>query len=416
MQRSKIVNAIDIGSTKVTTLVGQYFESEDRFNIVAASSIPSAGFRKGQIVNLDQAVATLTQSVESAERMAGFQINQAYVSFSVPQIQSFNSQGVVAISNPNGEINSHDIERVIEAAKAVNLPAGKEIIQIIPRKYIVDGQDGVINPVGMNGVRLEAEAHIIAAPNPSIKNIYKCLEEAGINVMSLVYSGLATAKNIVSETESELGVALIDIGGSVTTITVFIENAPYYCSVIPMGGVNVTNDLAIGLRLPLEEAEKVKIKLTKIIEDKKYEDEIDISRFGIDHDTKRKIPISTATNGIIRPRLEELASLINSQLESNQLRHLIPAGLVVTGGGSQTVNLQDIFTQTIALPIRLATPPIVGGLSDDILTPAYASAIGLLRYGLDEGQEPKNTSGHKNKTPFTGLLGKIKSLIEPLLP
>ena len=416
MPHSKIYNIIDIGSTKITTLVGQYFEAEDRFNIVAASSTPASGFRKGQIINLDQATVTLTQSIESAERMAGFQINQAYISFSAPQIQSQNSQGVVAISNSNGEISNYDIERVIDAAKAISLPSGMEIIQVIPRKYTVDGQDGVVNPIGMNGVRLEAETNLIIAPNTTTKNIYKCLEEAGIKVQSLIYSGLAAARSSLTETEIELGVALIDIGGNITTITIFYESAPYYCSVVPVGGVNVTNDLAIGLRLPLDEAEKIKQKLTKIFDDKKFEDDVDISRFGIDDNSKRKISVSTALNGIIRPRLEELASLINSELETNRLRQYIPAGIVITGGGSQTTNIKEIFTQIINLPVRLATLPTVGGLSDDILNPAYSSAIGLLRYSLEGNPIDQNTSSQRVKAPFTGILGRIKNLIEPLLP
>ena len=190
-QHSKIINGIDIGTTKVTTIIGQYFENEDRFNVVAVSSIPSLGFRKGQIIDLEQASQTITQSIESAERMAGFQINNACVSIAANHIESINSKGVVAISAQNGEIELPDIERVIEAAKAISLPAGKEIIHVIPHIYTVDGQEGIIDPVGMNGIRLEVEAHIIVASSPAVKNLKKCFTDIGVDINSLVFSGLS---------------------------------------------------------------------------------------------------------------------------------------------------------------------------------------------------------------------------------
>ena len=304
MQHSKIISGIDIGTSKITTIISQYSDSEEKFNIIAVSSIPAVGFRKGQIINIEQASNTIVQSIESAERMAGFQINSASICLSAPHIESINSHGIVAISNPNGEINQEDIERVIEAAKAISVSAGKEIIHIIPIKYTVDGQEGVIDPVGMNGVRLEVEAHIIIASTPSLKNIKKCLEDVGIKINQLVYSGLAAAKSTLTETEKELGVALIDIGGSVTSLTIFNEGAPVFSSVIPIGGSNVTNDLAIGLRFSLEDSEKIKLRLSKVSESKKFEDEIDLSSFGIESDGKRKLSLQTATNGIIKPRLE----------------------------------------------------------------------------------------------------------------
>ena len=416
MQHSKIVSGIDIGTSKVTTIIGQHFEIEDRFNIVAVSSIPALGFRKGQIINLDQATQTITQSIESAERMAGFQIHNAAVSVCAPYIESLNSQGVVAISSPNGEIIQSDIDRVIDAAKAISLPTGKEIIHTIPRKYTVDGQEGVIDPIGMNGVRLELETHLILASSPSLRNLYKCLDEINMKVDALVYSGLATAKAALTDTEKELGVALIDIGGSVTSITVFTEGSPVYSAVIPVGANNVTNDLAIGLRLSLEDAEKIKLKLGKVSENKKYEDEVDISQFGVLSEDKHKISLQTAINGIIKPRLEEIFSLIYDQIENSGFANSIPAGVVITGGGALTINTREICGKMIPLPLRIASPPKLGGIVDDILNPGYTSSIGLLMYNLAEGNSTPINSGKKQKVAFTGLFGKIKSLLEPLLP
>lgn len=417
MQHSKIISGIDIGTSKVTTIIGQYFENENRFNVIAVSSIPASGFRKGQIINLEQATQTIVQSIESAERMAGFQINSASVSLSAPHIESINSKGVVAISNPNGEIEPVDIDRVIEAAKAVSMPTGKEIIHVIPRIYTVDGQEGVIDPVGMNGVRLEVEAHLILASNPALKNLKKCFENAGIKIDSLIYSGLATAKAALTETEKELGVALVDIGGSNTTITIFSENSPVFSSVLPIGANNVTNDLAIGLRFSIEDAEKIKLRLNKMLENKKFEDEVELTHFGILTEEKRKISLQTAINGIIKPRLEEIFSLVYQQIEDSGFSNIIPAGIVLTGGGAQTVIAKEVYSQIIPLPLRIASPPKIGGIVDDILNPAYTSSVGLLMYCLDDSKRKSSSSSNKKiKVSFNNLFDRIKSLMEPLLP
>ena len=415
MSHSKIISGIDIGTSKITTIIGQYSDNEDKFNIIAVSSIPSLGFRKGQIINLEQATSTIVQSIESAERMAGFQINSASICLSAPYIESINSHGVVAISSPNNEIEATDIDRVIEAAKAVAIPNGKEIIHIIPIRYTVDGQEGVVDPIGMNGVRLEVESHIIIASTPSLKNLKKCLEDIGIKIDQLVYSGLATAKSTLTETEKELGVALVDIGGSITTITIFNEGYPVYSSVIPVGGSNVTNDLAIGLRFSLEDAEKIKLRLNKVNDSKKFEDEVDLSSFGLPADDKRKISLRTAINGIINPRLEELFHLIYDKIEESGFHQTIPAGIVLTGGGAQTINIKEVCEKVIPLPLRIASPPKVGGIIDDIINPAYSSSIGLLMF-INENKKITPSSVKKPKLQVGALFGKIKKLIEPLMP
>jgi len=415
MPHSKIISGIDIGTSKITTIIGQYLDEEDKFNVIAVSSIPAVGFRRGQIINLEQASNTITQSIESAERMAGFQLNSASVCISAPHIESVNSHGVVAISNPNGEICQNDIDRVIEAAKAISLPAGKELIHIIPIRYTVDGQEGVIDPLSMNGVRLEVEAHLILASSPSLKNLKKCLEDIGIKIDNLIYSGLATAKSALTETEKELGVALIDIGGSITTITIFNEGAPVFSSVIPVGATNITNDLAIGLRFSIEDAEKIKLRLTKIVENKKFEDEIPLSQFDVNADDNHKISVQTAVNGIIKPRVEEIFHLIYEQLENSGYHQKIPAGLVLTGGGSQTINIKEICEKIIPLPLRISTPPKIGGIIDDILNPAYSSSIGLLML-TNENKNIKTNSTKKSSISFNGFFDKIKKLVKPLLP
>ena len=415
MAHTKIISGIDIGTSKITTIIGQYADTEDKFNIIAVSSIPSSGFRKGQIVNIEQASSTIVQSIESAERMAGFQLNSASVCLSAPHIESINSHGVVAISNPNGEIDKNDIDRVIEAAKAIAIPSGKEIIHIIPIRYTVDGQEGVVDPVGMNGVRLEVEAHIILASSPSLKNLKKCLEEIGIKIDQLVYSGLATAKSALTETEKELGVALVDIGSSITTITIFNEGAPVFSSVIPVGAGNVTNDLAIGLRFSLEDAEKIKLKLNKISDQKKYEDEVELSNFDIKSDDNRKVSLQTAINGIIKPRLEEIFHLIYEKIEESGFHQTIPAGIVLTGGGAETINAKEVCEKIIPLPLRIASPPKVGGIIDDIINPSFSSSIGLLMFA-NENKINSSSSSKKNSHVINDSIGKIKKFISSFLP
>lgn len=415
MQHSRLINILDIGSTKITTLVGQHFPGENRFNIVAIATNPCQGFRKSQIVDLELASQVITKSIESAERMAGFQINHAHVGISAPYIESINSKGVVATSNQSGEIEPQDVIRVIEAAKAITLPVGKEIIHVIPRIFTVDGQDGITDPVGMTGVRLEVESHLIFASTPALKNLKKCLEDVGVNIDSLTFSGLATAKISLTDTEKELGVALVDIGGSTTTITIFSEKSPVYCSVLPLGASNVTNDLAIGLRFSIDDAEKIKTQLDSIYNNNKFEDEIDLTHFGIVSSEKRRLSLQTAINGIIKPRLEEIFNLIYQRIESSGFQNNIPAGIVLTGGGAQTVNAKEVCSQIIPLPLRIAQPPKVGGLVDEILNPSFTSSIGLLYY-CEETSKTQKPNHPQTKSSFPGIFGKFKSLIEPLLP
>ena len=266
----------------------------------------------------------------------------------------------------------------------------------------------------MNGVRLELEAHLIFASTAANKNLKKSLDDLGLNIDTPIYSGLAASYSSLTNTEKELGVALVDIGGNITTITVFTEGSPCLSAVIPVGGNNVTSDIAIGLRLSLEEAEKIKLKLNKVNDHSKFQDEISLSQFGIVSDDSRKISLQTTTNGIIKPRLEEIFTLIHRHLTDNHLIEQIPAGLVITGGGSLTINLKEVCSKAIPLPLRLSTPPKLGGVVDDVTSPAYSSTIGLLQYCLEIGNV--NSSRPKTKLGLNGLVGKIKNLLQPLLP
>src|SRR3989338_8351744 len=243
MAKSKVLAGIDIGSSKVSTLIAQYNEEEDKISVVGVSSVPSRGVRKGQIVDIDEAAESVVSSVESAERMAGYSLDHAFVSIGGAHIESRTSHGVVAVADPSGEITAHDVDRVIEAARAISLPEAREILHVLPREYKVDGETLVKDPEGMSGVRLEVETHLITGSTSAAKNIFKCVSEVGITPEALVFSGLASSFSVLSETDKELGVVLVDVGGGTTSITAYIEGAIALSSVLPIGGRNVTNDI-----------------------------------------------------------------------------------------------------------------------------------------------------------------------------
>src|SRR3989338_2609987 len=262
MSKDKVVVGIDVGSSKVTTIITTV-QAASSVNIIGVSSQPSRGLRKGQVVDIDEAVASITASLEAAERMAGYSAGTAFVSVDGTHIESQNSKGVVAVSDPHGEISQDDVMRVIEAARAISLPSSREILHVIPRYFIVDSQSGIKDPIGMNGVRMEVETHIVTGATTALRNIAKCISTIGIDVEGMVFSGLASSYSVLTDTERELGVILVDFGGGTTDICIFVEGAPAYCSVLPIGARNVTNDLAIGLRISLESAEKIKLALSK---------------------------------------------------------------------------------------------------------------------------------------------------------
>ena len=251
MAKTTSMNAIDVGSSKISCLITVGSNDPDKINVVGVATTPSRGVRKGQIVDIDEAVSAITDCVEAAERMAGFSINNAYVSVSGEHIQSQNSKGVVAITQPEGEIGEEDVYRVVEAARAVSLPNSREILHVLPREYIVDSQRGIKDPIGMAGVRLETDAHLITCSSVAMKNMAKCVTEIGIDVAGMVYTGLASSYSVLTETEKELGVVLVDIGGGTTSLSVYLEGACAYSTVIPVGAKKVTDDLAIGLMVSL---------------------------------------------------------------------------------------------------------------------------------------------------------------------
>lgn len=427
MNKIKTITGIELGSSKITTLVAQQQKDEisgtDTLNIIGVSSVPSEGIKRGQIVNIEEAVEATVASIEGAERMAGYSLDRAYVAVGGASITSQNSHGVVAVSNPEGEINAEDVDRVIEAASAISLPASKEVIHILPREYVVDGEKGVKDPVGMSGIRLEVDTHIISASSATTKNIRKAISnEVGLNIENLVFSGLASSYSVLTETEKELGCVLVDIGGGTTSISCFIDGALTYSGALPIGAKNVTSDLAIGLRVSLETAEKIKLSLSNNKNNKKESDEmsdvIDLAEEGVTE--IKKVSKKTLSDGIIRPRLNEIFTMVRIALEKEGLINSVPSGVIVTGGGAKTIGVSDCAKRMMSLPVRVGSPKGVGGLVDDIMDPSYATAIGLLLYGVKNSTNAENSSsfsfGSKIKLPTKGIAGKIIESIRDLLP
>lgn len=435
MSKGTIIAGIDIGTDKICTIIASISHETGNTNVIGVASTPSSGIRKSQIVDLEDAISSITDSVEAAERMAGFNINRAFVSFSGAHIESLNSKGVVAVSEPEGEIVPEDVERVIEAARAVSLANAREIIHVIPRDFVVDSQLGIKDPVGMSGVRLEAEAHLITAPSTAVRNITKCIQELGIQVESLVYAGLASSQSSLTETEKELGVVCIDIGGGTTSVTAFVEGTLAHSSVIPIGAKNVTNDIAIGLRVSLKNAETIKLHVSKaknqfspppgakaseISKLRKEFDSIDLKKLGIKEDattTSRKALVE----GIIKPRLEELFSMIHDNLSQAEILDKVPAGVVLTGGGAETVLCIQVAKRSLNLPARIGEPQGLSGLVDELTSPVYATATGLIHFGLN--QLPQHSGKREDRVlpslpsvPIKKLIDKVMNLIKSFMP
>jgi len=421
MPKSQLISAIDIGTTKITTVIASLSLDQEKINVIGVATEPAKGLRKSQIVDIDETIESITQSVEAAERMAGYSIASALVSVSGTHIESLNSKGVVAVAEPEGEIDEQDVARVIEAARAVSLPSAREVLHVIPRDFKVDSQDGVKDPVGMSGVRLEAEAHLVSGSSTAMRNLGKCVAEIGVEVESLVFSGLASAEAVLTPTEKELGVILIDLGGGSASIAVFVDGAFSYSSVLPVGAKNITNDLAIGLRVSLEAAEKIKLALSALNETEPDSDELDVKKLNLNEEVG-KLSRKTLVEGIIRPRLNEIFTLVGEELKKSGFGGSTPAGVVVTGGGALTVGLATACKRCLSLPVRLGYPKGLSGLVDEIKSPAYSAAWGLIEYGVKNAKGIKADSSFKSmgkfigKIQFKGTVDKIVKLVKSFLP
>ncbi len=428
--KDRVITGIDVGTSKIATIVATVKE-EGEIHITGVSTVDSKGIRKGQIVDIEDAVTAISPSLEAAERMAGVQISSAFISVGGNHVSSQNSHGVVAVAEPEKEISPSDVERVVDAAKAISLPSSRTILHVLPRGYIVDGQEGIADPVGMTGVRLEVDTHIVTGGLIAVKNLQRCVEELGVSVEGIVCAGLASAYSTLTETEKELGVILVDIGGGTTDVAIFVEGALSYSSVIPIGAKNITNDLAIGLRISLESAEKIKLLLSQKAKKValpqeneakiRVEDEMDISDLNLNEDLK-KVSRKTLVEGIIKPRLNEIFTMVGLELKKSGFGGMTPSGIVITGGGAETVGIVEAARKNLAMPVRIGVPTNITGLVDEILTPAYATSVGLIHYGARQASDLTSQpilnriTKLTGRLPVKGILGKIIDTLKPFLP
>ncbi len=430
MTKAKVYCGLDVGSSKVTCLIATKSDLDSSLRVVGVASVPSKGVRKSQIVDIEETIDAATSAVEMAERMAGFSIKSASVSISGIHIESQNSKGLVAVQNPDGEIGRSDVARVVEAAKAVPLENSREILHVIPRFYLVDNQDGIRDPVGMSGVRLEAEAHLVTGSSVNTKNLTKVMSEIGLDSEAVTFSGYASSVATVTDTERELGVVSIDIGGGTTSVCVYVDGALSHSAVIPVGAKNITNDIAIGLRVSLDTAEAIKRNLepdgatSKVLDpknpqSKKQADEIDLHKLGL-KDAPRKISRKAVVEGIIRPRMNELFELIKGELIKASVGGKTPAGIVLTGGGALTYQITESAKRILGMQARVASPTGLTGLVDEVTTPEFSTVTGLILLSSKESFDQSSPSfsmpklNFKIKNPFSG--GSFLDFIKSFLP
>lgn len=405
-----IVVGIDIGTTKVCTLVARV-EGERLLRILGVGIEPSQGIRKGNIVDINAASQAIGRSVEKAQRTSGIEITSALVSLAGSHVASVNSRGVVGISG--GVITQDDVDRALDAAQAVAIPHNREIIHILQRGFIVDGQDSIRMPVGMHGYRLEVEAHIITAGASTVENLRQCVSASGIETSQFVLNPLASAEVVLSETERQMGAVVCDIGGGTTDLAIYIDGDIWHTMVIAVGGNHITNDIAHGLRLPISQAEDVKKQYGNAIQSEIPEDEnIAVRSFGEDQpvNVKRK-----ELAHIIEARVEEIFELVLQEIKRSGYDGLLPAGMVLTGGTSALPGIRALASEVLGLPVRIARPENLVGLVDQLHSPAYSTSVGLLYWAMmmNETTATSTTKRHSKggKSNFDGLFDLFKRLI-----
>lgn len=379
----KLIVGLDIGTSKVVALVGEE-NAEGQLEVIGYGSHPSLGLKRGVVVNIDATVLSIQRAVEEAELMAGCQIHSAFTGIAGNHIRSLNSHGIVAIRSQ--EVSNFDVDRVIDAAKAVAIPADQQIIHVLPQEFIIDTQEGIKDPVGMSGVRLESRVHMVTGSVSAAQNIVKCVRRCGLDVADMILEQLASSYAVLSDDEKELGVCLIDIGGGTTDIAVFTEGAIRHTAVIPIAGDQVTNDIAVALRTPSQIAEEIKLNYGVALYDLANDDMIAIPAMG--ERTERQVQQKILAN-VIEARYEELFSLVRAELRRSGYEELISAGIVLTGGAAKIHGAVALAERVFATPARLGIPQGVLGMAEIVDNPVHATGIGLLLYGQRQQLLPR---------------------------
>jgi cell division protein FtsA len=393
-----MIVGLDIGTSKVVAIVGET-NDEGTLEIIGIGSHPSRGLKKGVVVNIESTVQSIRRAVEEAELMAGCQIHSVYAGIAGSHIKSLNSHGIVAIKDK--EVSSYDVDRVIDAARAVAIPADQKTLHILPQEFIIDDQEGIREPIGMSGVRLEAKVHLVTGAVSAAQNIIKCVRRCGLEVDDVILEQLASSYSVLTEDEKELGVCIVDIGGGTTDIAVFLDGAIRHTAVIPIAGDQVTNDIAVALRTPTQSAEEIKIRYACALRQlANPDDEIEVPSVG--DRAPRRLSRQTLAE-VVEPRYEELMSLVQAELRRSGFEEMIAAGIVLTGGSSKMEGVVDLAEEIFHMPVRLGVPQYISGLVDVVRNPIHATGVGLLLYGQQ---------GRASGTGELGSAGKVQSVWE----
>jgi len=377
----RMIVGLDIGTSKVVAIVGEIGSNGD-VEIIGIGSHRSRGMKKGVVVNIESTVQSIQRAVEEAELMAGCQIQSVYAGIAGGHVKSLNSHGIVAIKDR--EVGPGDVDRVIDAAKAVAIPADQRILHVLPQEFIIDEQEGIKEPIGMSGVRLEAKVHLVTGAVSAAQNIIKCVRRCGLEVDDIILEQLASSHSVLTEDERELGVCLVDIGGGTTDIAVFTEGAIRHTAVIPIAGDQVTNDIAVALRTPTQNAEEIKVKYACALRNLTHSDEtIEVPGVG-DRDARRLARQTLAE--VVEPRYEELLGLIQAELRRTGFEDLVAAGVVLTGGSSKMEGVAELAEEVFHMPVRIGVPKDVFGLADVVRNPIHATGVGLLQFGRNSAQ------------------------------
>ncbi len=404
----RTIVGIDVGTTKVCTLIGEVDE-QNNLRIVGVGTVPAQGMRKGVIVNVAEASQAIAASVDKAERISGYDIERANVSLAGAHVSSINSRGVVAVQRGERGIGQDDIDRALDAARMIALPHDREIVHLIPRDYSVDGQEGIRDPLGMIGYRLEVEAHIITGATSSIHNLTKCVQDAGVGADELVLDPLASGLAVLSDNERELGVALADIGGGTTDIAIFIEGSIWHTAVLAVGGNHLTNDIAVCLKMPVAGAEEAKIKYGHACPDLvDPNDMVTVQTFG-DNSASRVSRREMAQ--VIEARVEEIFALTLQEIKRSGYDGLLPAGVVLCGGTAELRGMRELGRKILGMPVRVGAPHDLQGLVDTINSPAYATSIGLLQWGQRQDTPASRRSPRARLDGGQKLMGWLKNLL-----
>ena len=397
-----LIVGLDIGTSKVVAIVGEV-KGENHVEVIGIGHHPSRGLKKGVVVNIESTVQSIQRAVEEAELMAGCEIHSVFAGIAGSHVKSLNSHGIVAIRDK--EVTPGDVDRVIDAARAVAIPADQKILHILPQEFIIDDQDGIREPVGMSGVRLEAKVHMVTGAASAAQNIIKCVRRCGLEVDDIILEQLASSYSVLTDDEKDLGVCIVDVGGGTTDIAVFTDGSIRHTAVIPIAGDQVTNDIAVALRTPTHHAEEIKVKYACALPQLASPDEtIEVPSVG-DRPARRLARQTLAE--VVEPRYEELFSLVQAELRRSGFEDMIAAGLVITGGSARMEGAVELAEEVFHMPVRLGSPQHVQGLSDVVRNPVYATGVGLLLFG-SKGLSP-SASGERLSGGFKETWGRMKS-------